>query len=208
LLDVTMTLARFFAAFLALLAAIGVGWQFQLNGTIDQPLPPLARAWDMLRYFTIITNLLVVVVLGRIAIGAPARTNAVATVTLSIIMVGVVYRLLLAPAEPKPAPDFYPDFLMHVAVPVLVPLWWLAFGPHDLRLRGLWVWLSLPMAYLAYAMLRGGVTGKYPYFFLDFSKTPAQVVLVYCAGLVAAFAAAGALLYLVSRLRERGRAPD
>jgi hypothetical protein len=194
---------RLSAALIAAIALWGVAWQFQLNGTIAEPLPWLARAWDMLRFFTIITNLLVVVVLAQAALTGRAGTDRIATVTLSIIMVGVVYRLVLAPPEPKPAPDFYPDFLMHVATPILVPLWWLAVGPHDLRLKRIFVWLSLPLAYLAYAMLRGWVTGRYPYFFLDLGKTPALVVLTYCIGLVVAFAAAGGLLYLIARLRAR-----
>lgn len=198
-----MTLARLTAAIIAALAALGLAWQFQLNGTIAAPLPPLARAWDMLRYFTIITNLLVAVTLARAALGARIGPNLAATVTLSIIMVGVVYRLLLAPPEPKPAPDFYPDFLMHVAVPVLVPLWWAAFAQHDLRLKGLVTWLSLPAAYLVYALIRGLASGRYPYFFLDLDKTGPAVVLIYSLSLIVAFAGTGVLLYLVSRILPR-----
>lgn len=198
-----MTLARLTAAVIAALAALGVAWQFQIDGTIAEPLPWLARAWNMLRFYTIITNLLVVVVLARAALGLRVGPNLAATVTLSIIMVGVVYRLLLAPAEPKPAPDYYPDFLMHVATPLLVPLWWAAFADRDLRLKGLLAWLTLPAAYLVYALVRGFLTGRYPYFFLDLGKSGPGLVLGYSLGLIAAFALAGLALYLVSRLLPR-----
>jgi hypothetical protein len=198
-----MTLARLSAALVAILAALGLAWQFQLNGTIATPLPPLARAWDMLRYYTNITNLLVVIVLARAALGGRVGPNLAATLTLSIIMVGVVYRLLLAPPEPKPAPDFYPDFFLHVATPVLVPLWWAAFAEHNLRLKGLIAWLSLPFAYLVYALIRGLASGRYPYFFLDLEKSGPLVVLIYSLGLIAAFAGVGVLLYLFARILPR-----
>lgn len=198
-----MTLARLTAALIAALATLGLAWQFQINGTLAQPLPPLARAWDMARYFTILTNLLVAITLARAALGQRVGPNLAATITLSIVMVGVVYRLLLAPAEPKPAPDYYPDFLMHVATPVLVPLWWAAFADRTLRLKGLVTWLSLPAAYLAYALIRGALTGRYPYFFLDLQKSGPMVVLIYSLSLIAAFALAGLLLYLVSRILPR-----
>lgn len=198
-----MTLARLTAALIAALAALGVAWQFHLDGTVADPLPWLARGWNMLRYFTIITNLLVALTLARAALGRRVSPNLAATITLSIVMVGVVYRLLLAPAEPKPAPDFYPDFLMHVAVPVLVPLWWAAFADRNLSLKGLVTWLSLPAAYQIYALIRGALTGRYPYFFLDLQKSGPSVVLIYSLSLIAAFALAGLLLYLVSRILPR-----
>lgn len=195
-----MTLNRTTAGIIAALAAFGLAWQFQLNGTIAEPLSPLPRAWDMLRYFTIITNLLVAVVLARAALGRQVSANLAATITLSIIMVGIVYRLLLAPPEPKPAPDYYPDFLMHVATPVLVPLWWAAFAQLDLKLKGLIAWLSLPFAYLVYALIRGLASGRYPYFFLDLDKMGLSGVLAYSLALILAFAFMGLLLLGLSRI--------
>lgn len=198
-----MTLSRLTAALIAALALLGVAWQFQLNGTIEQPLPLLPRAWDMARYFTNITNLLVAFVLARAALGRSPGPDLAATITLSIVMVGLVYRLLLAPAEPKPAPDFYPDFLVHVVVPLAVPLWWAVFANRNLRLGHLPYWLSLPAAYVVYAIIRGMVSGRYPYFFLDIGKTGLAMVLAWCLALIAAFAVVGGLLYLASRILPR-----
>ena len=104
-----MTAHRITAALIALAALIGVGWQFQLNGSKPDMAPWLDRAWDMLRYFTIITNLLVVALFGGVALGRKAGANAMLTITLSIIMVGIIYRLLLAPEVPLQVPNWYPD---------------------------------------------------------------------------------------------------
>ncbi len=198
-----MSPSRILAAAIALLALIGVGWQFQLNGTIAMPEPWLQRAWGMLRYYTIIMNILVILGMGRIALGGRSSPNQITTITLSIIMVGIIYRLLLAPAEPKAAPDWYPDFLMHVAVPVLVPLWWLAFCDKALRLPALPLWLIPPALYCLYALIRGWVTGSYPYFFFDIGQFGLAQVLLNCAGLVLVFGLCGLVLWGVARLMRR-----
>jgi hypothetical protein len=198
-----MTAHRITAALIALAALIGVGWQFQLNGSKPDLAPWLDRAWDMLRYFTIITNLLVVGLLGGVALGRKVGANAMLTITLSIIMVGIIYRLLLAPEVPLQVPNWYPDFLMHVAVPVLVPLWWLAFADKSLRLAQMPLWLSLPAVYCVYALTRGLITGSYPYFFFDIGRFGFGTVLLYCAGLVAVFALCGLVLWAVARAMSR-----
>jgi hypothetical protein len=198
-----MTLHRVSALLIAALALVGLIWQFQINGADPGMENWGLRAWDMLRYYTILTNILVVGLLGLAALGRPVSANQLATITVSIIMVGIIYRLLLAPAVPKPAPDWYPDFFMHVAVPVLVPMWWLAYGDKTLRLRDLWVWLSLPALYCTYALIRGWITGSYPYFFFDVGQFGLIRVLLNCLGLVAVFGLCGGALWLVARLVRR-----
>ena len=115
-------------------------------------------------------------------------------------MVGMVYKLLLAPEVPKPAPDCYPDFFVHVAVPFLTTAWWVVWGPKDLSLKSLPIWLILPAAYCAYALIRGWVQGSYPYFFVDITELGLGTVLVNCVGLVFVFGLCGTGLWLVARL--------
>ncbi len=198
-----MTAARLTAFLIAALALTGVGWQFHLNGYKPDLEPWLARGWGMLRYFTIISNLLVAGFMLQVALGRPSRANVAMTLTLSIIMVGIIYRLLLAPEVPLQSPDWYPDFLMHVVVPVAVPLWWLAFADKRLELRALPLWLSLPAVYCVYALIRGVIGGKYPYFFLDVGRFGLPTVLLFCVGLVAVFAVCGVVLWAVARLMTR-----
>lgn len=198
-----MNASRNLAAFITVLALIGVGWQFHLNGTIAEPEPWLPRIWGMARYYTYIANIMVILALGRIALGRTANTNQMTAITLSIIMVGIIYRLLLAPAEPKAAPDWYPDFLMHVAVPVLVPLWWLAFCDKTLHLKALPLWLIPPALYCLYSLIRGWIAGSYPYFFFDIGQFGLTQVVLNCVGLVVVFALCGLVLWGVARLMRR-----
>jgi hypothetical protein len=193
-----MTYQRRYALLIAALALGGVGWQFVLNAA--QTPEWGQRAWAMARYFTNITNVLLGLYMLRISMGGKANRNVTTSLTLSIIMVGIIYRLLLAPEVPKPSPDWYPDFFVHVAVPVLTALWWLIWGPKDIRLQGLPLWLTLPAVYCIYALTRGAISGAYPYFFFDIGRFGLGPVLLNCLGLVFVFALCGILLWAVARL--------
>jgi hypothetical protein len=102
----------------------------------------------MAMYFTNITNALIGIHMLCVVFGKTVDKNFSATVTLSIIMVGIIYKVLLAPEVPKQSPDWYPDFFVHVAVPVLTTLWWLIWGDKTLRIAHLPIWLSLPASLL------------------------------------------------------------
>ena len=52
--------------------------------------------------------------------------------------------------------------------PVLAPLFWLACAPKGaLRRRAPWLWALFPLAYFAYAMVRGRYEGNYAYPFIN-----------------------------------------
>lgn len=189
---------RAFAVLIATLALAGIGWQLHINAATTPPL--LLRLWKMAQFFTIITNLMVAIHMVMLAAGRKPSGHFSTSITLSIIMVGIIYRVLLAPETPKPAPDWYPDFFVHVAVPILTTIWWLIWGPKDLRLRDLPVWLSLPAAYCIYALIRGAIQGSYPYFFFDIGRFGLANVLINCAGLLVVFSLCGLMLWAVARL--------
>lgn len=200
--------ARLCAALIAVLGLVGLAWQFHLQGDTPDLVPWGARAWHMARYYTHLTNLLLALYLARVALTGISGANGAMTLTLSILMVGIIYRLLLAPAEPLAAPNWYPDFILHVAIPVLMALWWLTFADKTLRLAALPIWLSLPALYCAYALIRGTIAGSYPYFFFDIGRFGVGQVLVYCAGLVAVFALCGLCLWATGRAMSRRRSPS
>jgi hypothetical protein len=201
-MDVKLTaLERIVAFGIAALAMIGLGWQFHINGATVPEWGP--RAWLMAFYFTNITNLLVAVHMLSVASGRKTAPDFTTSITLSIIMVGIIYRLLLAPEVPKPAPEWYPDFFVHVAVPILTTIWWIIWAPKGLRIRDLPTWLVLPLAYCAYALIRGSMQGSYPYFFFDIGKFGLGAVSGNCIGLVFVFGVCGVALWIIARLIRR-----
>lgn len=123
----------------------------------------------MLRFFTILTNLLVAGIFTALAAGLPRDLDPrlLAGLSLSIMLVGVVFRLLLEGSAPSPLGSI----LLHRVTPVGVPAYWLAFVPKGrLRWRDPVLWTLYPLAYLAYVLGRGQLDGRYPYPFLDVAR--------------------------------------
>lgn len=86
---------RLFAAAITLVTWIGLGTQLYASYASAGTLPE--TLWVMLRYFTVIVNLFVAIMFTAIALGRPhiASPFNLAGVTISILLVGIVYNLLL-----------------------------------------------------------------------------------------------------------------
>ncbi len=157
-------------------------------------------------YFTVLTNLLVLLVAMRAA-RAPdggldlARRGAAVA---SILVVGLAYHLLLRRTWNPEGLQLVADMVLHYAVPLASLAWWLELPPRRALLAPLPLrWLAWPPGYSAYALLRGAVTGLYPYYFIDVGALGLPRVLLNMAGLSLAFLVTAYLVWGVARLRQR-----
>ena len=88
------------------------------------------------------------------------------------IVTAVVYNLLLRglPTEPgEYVSDItFPNEILHVVIPAYIALDWL-LTPHRRKIPvwSLFAGLGYPLGWLGFTLLRGDVTGWYPYDFLD-----------------------------------------
>lgn len=200
--------ARLAAALIALCAVVGVGFGFAAVFGRTGSVP--VAAWIMAAYFTNLTGLLVFAVFGGIALRVPAlaQPRLVATTVLATLLVGLVQRLLLYGLRTLRGGDLIGDILLHQALPVLVPLFWLVFVPKGrLALRDLTLFASYPLVYLGYTLLRGAYDARYPYPFLDVGKIGWGPVAAYAGAIAAAFLGVGwALVRLDRRLARRSLA--
>lgn len=188
----TSRTTRLAAALIALCAAIGVGAGFSavFGRTGSVPL----TAWIMVAYFTNLTGLVVALLFGGIALGLPvlARPRLVAGATLATLLVGLVQRLLLYRVRELRGGDLLGDILLHQALPVLVPLFWLLLVPKGrLTPRDPLLFAAYPLAYLAYTLVRGAYDARYPYPFLDVGKLGWGPVAAYAGAISIAFLAVG-----------------
>ncbi len=158
-------------------------------------------------YFTVLSNLFV----AAVATAAAARADGGRDLrwrgcaVTAIVVVGVGYHVLLREVWDPQGLQWLADVLLHYAVPVFALLWWLALPPRKrIPPAAPLLWLAWPAAYLAYALLRGAVTGSYPYYFLDTGRLGMARVLANAAGLGLAFLLAGLLLRALAHLRRRG----
>lgn len=88
--------------------------------------------------------------------------------TVYLATTGVVYNLLLTEADALGVVLPWVNFVIHLLMPIAAVVDWLARPPnHQLWMRQTWVWTVFPIAYLIYSLIRGAVTGWYPYPFLN-----------------------------------------
>jgi len=194
--------ARGFAAVVALCAWVGLAFQFQASTLLAGS--PGGAAWAMVRYFTVITNLLLGVVFSGVALGRPGfgAPSLLGGVTLSILLVGGIYGLLLRDLIALSGGAKLADLLLHHATPIVAPLFWLGYAPKGgLRRLDPLMWAIFPLAYFVYALVRGGVEGVYAYPFMDLGKLGWGRTIVNASMIAAGFVCVGyVVVWLDGRL--------
>ncbi len=197
--------ARIAAACIAAITWTGLAVQF--IASYHRTTSALLALWTVFAYFTITTNVLVAVVFTGIAVNRRALRSAgmIAGTMLSIVLVGVIYALLLHGSTELSGGSAVANVLLHMVTPILVPLFWAFFAPKgDLTWRDPLRWATYPLAYLAYALLRGAATGSYAYPFINvlrlgYGQTALNSIVIAVAFLLSGFA----LVWIDHRTRPR-----
>ncbi|MBB6626662.1 Pr6Pr family membrane protein [Nocardioides sp. KIGAM211] len=155
----------------------------------EQDPPGLAlRLGRFASYFTIQSNLLVAVAAITLA-RDPARDGAGWRVlrlagVVGIAVTGLVHFVLLRPLLDLDGADYVADKLLHVAVPLLAVVGWVLLGPRPrASVRTAALALLWPLAWLAWTLAVGALSGWYPYPFLDPAEDGAGAVVVACLGI-------------------------
>ena len=165
-------------------------------------------AWMYFAFFTILTNLLAAFALAAAAsrgsATALASPGAITGIATNIVLVGIAYNLLLRNVWNPQGLQLLADVSLHDITPVLfVGWWWLAASEYPLRYAEIFRWAGYPVAYFAYAMLRGAVSGFYPYPFIDVPTLGIGQVIVNALGILAGFFVIAALLVAIARVRTK-----
>ena len=204
---------RIYATITAALAWFALALQCYLTVTlcIANGKTLIAGVIVFVSYFTILTNLLVAVVLSfsRWAPGTRwgawfSRATVQSGTAVYIAIVGIVYSLLLRHIWDPQGWQKLADVLLHDLIPLLFVAYWLVFvSKNFLRWKDALWWLTYPAVYFAYALLRGEVSGWYPYPFLDAHALGYSQVAANAVMLLAAFLLTGLLFVTVARWMGR-----
>ena len=142
-----------------------------------------------LSYFTVLSNVFAAVV-ALLGVFGPVSAQLRGAAVLYMATTGIVYWLLLQGIDVQtPA---YANWVLHTVVPILVVVEWL-LAPG--KTKRAWIWLSFPLAYLTYTLVRGPIVGWYPYPFMDPRQNGYGTVLLTCVFVAVVF---GVLAYAVS----------
>jgi hypothetical protein len=129
-------------------------------------------------FFTILSNLLTAICFSFLML-APgssqgrffSRPQNLTAITVYMVMVGLVYNTTLRFLWAPQGSQKLVDELLHVVMPLLTLLFWIFFVPKtSIAPKMIFRWLIYPVAYLAYALLRGAMSGYYPYPFVNVTQ--------------------------------------
>ncbi len=197
-------IARFAACIIALIGWVGLA--VQLSAVINQVGSTASALWIMLRFFTVLTNLLVAIVLTGIVLGVAAcrSQRLLGLMTLSILLVGAVYVLLLRGLVELSGGAATANLILHYIIPSLTVLFWLLFAPKGaLNWRDPLLWALYPLAYFFYALARGAMGGKYPYPFMDIPKIGLASTMTNVTIILIIFLVIGSLFVWLGRFLDR-----
>jgi hypothetical protein len=197
-------MARGAAALVALVCWVGIALQFWASYTFRH-YDLILTLWTLARFFTIISNLALAVVMTMVALGRRVSPVVLGGLTLAILLVGIVYRTLLAGMHPLSGLPLIANYCLHDVSPLAMAAYWLLFVPRGrLRWSAPWWWSLFPLAYFLYALARGRLDGHYPYPFIDVGKLGWLQVALNSGGIAMAFVLAGFALVWIDRWRPLG----
>ncbi|WP_460702725.1 Pr6Pr family membrane protein [Myceligenerans halotolerans] len=219
----TVTTARWVYGAIALVIAISLVIQLWLifTGGADansgesgraESLP--VRLWHLFSYFTIDSNIVVLVVSILLALDPVRRGRWWEVIRLNsllaIAITGLVFAIVLAPLVHLTGAALVATIGFHYVAPWATVLAWLVFGP---RPRFGWATVAgafiLPVGWLVYIFMQGAFTHWYPYPFLDvtelgLAEAIRNALMVIGVGLVLALLVRVIDAKLPPLLRDRG----
>jgi hypothetical protein len=166
---------------------------------------------QIISYFTIETNLLIAIALTAILL-APrsswgkffSRISVLAAINVYILIVGIVYASVLKGIWKLEGLFKLTDTLLHTISPVLFVLFWLFFVPKGhIKWNQIFLWAIFPLAYLGYSLIRGPISGDYPYPFINADKLGYGQVAINSVFVLLAFLAISACLIFISKLFKK-----
>lgn len=199
----------FLLSIIALMGWFAVLMQLYLI-LLNRKLSVPATVLQYFSFFTILTNIIVavcatcIILKPNTATGIFFRRPTVLTaITLYIVVVGLVYNFVLRFLWAPVGLQKLVDELLHTLIPFLFLVYWfIAVPKQSLQWKNVFSWLLYPLFYSFYILIRGYLTGLYPYPFMDVTQLGYPTVFKNCGYLVIVFLL-GALLFIAA-----GKLPD
>ena len=123
---------------------------------------------------------------------------------LPLPFTGIVYNIVLRQIWNPEGLQMVVDELLHSVIPVLFVVYWLAFVQKEKLLwKNFLPWLLYPSIYLVYILIRGSLSGFYPYPFIDVDSLGYEEVFINCGVVCLAFMFFSFLLIGLSRIMSK-----
>ncbi|MEP7079441.1 MAG: Pr6Pr family membrane protein [Ginsengibacter sp.] len=159
-------------------------------------------------FFTILSNLIVAIYFTRLLFRqnnhttfTHKRNENLTAITVYILVVGLVYQVVLRSLWHPQGLQMWVDELLHTLIPAAVLIFWFLYQNADLlKWKSIFSWLSYPLVYLVFILIRGRVSGYYPYPFVDVNQLGIQKVMINSVFLLLFFIFISAILIGLGKL--------
>jgi len=199
-----------FAALLAITLWIGIVLQFYISipDYLEKGRTLGGAIVQLLSYFTIQTNFLLALLLSLLVFKPQSKwgrffaaPHVIGAMAAYITIVGLVYHFMLRE-------QFHPvelfkvtSDIFHIISPIAFIVFWLFLVDKTIiKWINTLLWLVYPLVYTIYILIRGALTGYYPYNFLEVNTLGYGKVMANCGFLLVGFTILNALYILISRI--------
>jgi len=203
-------LERFYLAALVIIGWFALVTQFYINMTsgITGIRELIIRYFS---YFTIQTNILVAVCFTTLLLKPQTKwgrffssQQTLSAITVYIVIVGLIYNTILRFLWEPQGLQKIVDELLHSVIPLIVLGYWFIFMAKDrLQWRNVLPWLIYPFAYIVYILIRGSVSGFYPYPFINTQQLGLNKVLFNSIGIAFVFTCMSLLLVAIAKSTKK-----
>ena len=158
-------------------------------------------------FFTILTNIIVASYFLMEVFKKPqsltANNKLLTPVTVYITIVGLVYQILLRHTWSPTGLQMVVDELLHTIVPLLAIVYWFLYYPKTKpQYKQIATWTLYPFIYVIYILIRGNLSGFYPYPFINVTNLGLASVLINAVFLMMVFIAISALFVRIKSNRH------
>lgn len=162
-------------------------------------------------YFTILTNILVALSFTSLLLRQGSqwrnffsRPDVLTAVAVYITIVGVVYNVILRRLWAPEGLQRLVDELLHSVMPLLFFVFWYIYvSRHALQWKKVPSWLLYPFFYFLYVLIRGALSGFYPYPFINVKEHGYGPVLLNSLYIMFAFLFFSALFVAIGKIRHK-----
>lgn len=161
-------------------------------------------------YFTILTNILVALFFTCLFFPESrlfnyfSKEGRFTALTVYIVIVGLTYQVLLRPIWNPEGLQIIIDELLHSLIPLFVVLYWLLYSDKKLpQWKQIPSWSIYLIVYAGYILIRGALTGQYPYPFVDVTVLGYPAALINTLGVFALFTVlSGFFIFVAKRFSQ------
>ena len=192
-------------------AILGVGTllvshYLNITNPLNASLPLLMRNLRIYRYFTMQTNLLVVIwlILAIIWSSNPKKMKKLmgklkGAITLYITVTFLVFAVVLSPLYHPPGLEGVLNLMLHYIIPAGFIIDWFITEGNNYQWSFIPYWFCYPIGYLIFALIHGGTTGDYLYPFLNLDVLGFDGLMIRVILLIAFFTGLSSVYITVSR---------